>query len=143
MVAGGGTRLAGGSRAALERAMRQTPMLADTPAGSVQALAEQGTVREYRRGTYLFHQHDEAPTVYFLWRGRVEISSTSVTGHRQLHTTLEPPQFFGELGVLGEMPRTATAEALEDTTACVVPGSTFLDFLWANPATARALMRAL
>jgi CRP/FNR family cyclic AMP-dependent transcriptional regulator len=123
--------------------MRQTPMLADTPAGSVRALAEQGTVREYRRGTYLFHQHDEAPTVYFLWRGRVEISSTSVTGHRQLHTTLEPPQFFGELGVLGEMQRTATAVALEDTAVCVIPGETFVRFLADHPEGTRVLLRAL
>ena len=27
------------------------------------------------------------------------VSSLSVTGHRQLHTTLDGPQFFGELGV--------------------------------------------
>ena len=78
--------------------MGSTPLLSKVPAVAVRALAEQGTVREYRRGTYLFHQHDDAPSVYFLWRGRVEISSTSVTGHRQLHTALEPPQFFGELG---------------------------------------------
>src|SRR5918992_965549 len=143
MVVGGGTRLAGGSRAALERAMRQTPMLADTPAGSVQALAEQGTVREYRRGTYLFHQHDEAPTVYFLWRGRVKISSTSVTGHRQLHTTLEPPQFFGELGVLGNMRRTATAVAVDHTTLAVIPGPAFLRFLEDHPPASRALLAAL
>ncbi|HEX5949126.1 MAG TPA: cyclic nucleotide-binding domain-containing protein, partial [Actinomycetota bacterium] len=122
MAAGGGTKLAGGIRTALERAMAEAPMLADTPAAAIRELAEHGTVREYRRGTYLFHQHDDAPSVYFLWRGRVEISSTSVTGHRQLHTALEPPQFFGELGVLGDMHRTATAVALEDTAVCVIPG---------------------
>jgi CRP/FNR family transcriptional regulator/CRP/FNR family cyclic AMP-dependent transcriptional regulator len=123
--------------------MGQAPPLQDTPPGAVQDLAEKGSVREYRRGTYLFHQHDEAPSVYFLWRGRVEISSTSVTGHRQLHTTLEPPQFFGELGVLGEMNRTATAVALEDTTVCVIPGEPFVEFLSAHPESSRSLLRAL
>ena len=123
--------------------MAGSPLLETAPPAAVSDLARSAAIHEYRRGTYLFHQEDPAPDVYFLWRGRVEISSTSVTGHRQLHTTLEPPQFFGELGVLGELPRTATAEALQDTTAGVIPGSAFLDFLWANPATARALMRAL
>jgi CRP/FNR family cyclic AMP-dependent transcriptional regulator len=141
MVATG--RLAGGSRTALERAMRQAPMLEEAPADAVQKLAERGTVREYRRGTYLFHQHDDAPSVYFLWRGRVEISSTSVTGHRQLHTSLEPPQFFGELGVLGEMQRTATAVALEDTAVCVIPGDAFVRFLADHPRSTRTLLRAL
>ena len=123
--------------------MGQTPILGQTPADAVRRLAEQGTVREYRRGTYLFHQHDDAPSVYFLWRGRVEISSTSVTGHRQLHTALEPPQFFGELGVLGEMQRTATAVALEDTAVCVIRGEAFVRFLSERPEASRALLRAL
>ena len=143
MSAAGGTRLAGGLRADLERAMRDTPLLRSTPPAAIQRLGEAGAIREYRRGTYLFHQHDEAPNVLFLWRGRVEISSTSVTGHRQLHTTLEPPQFFGELGVLGEMRRTATAVALEDTTVCLIPGEAFLELLAAHPEASRALLTAL
>lgn len=123
--------------------MRQTPILRDVPPEAVRELSSHGAVRDYRRGTYLFHQHDEAPDVYFLWRGRVEISSTSITGHRQLHTTLSPPEFFGELGVLGEIPRTATAMALEDTTVCVIPGQRWVSFLARHPAASRALLRAL
>jgi CRP/FNR family transcriptional regulator, cyclic AMP receptor protein len=131
------------ARSDLVRSMGQAPMLADTPADAIDGLARAGHAREYRRGTYLFHQDDPAPDVYFLWRGRVEISSTSVTGHRQLHTTLEPPQFFGELGVLGELRRTATAVALEDTTVCAIPGEAFVSFLEARPEASRALLRAL
>jgi CRP/FNR family cyclic AMP-dependent transcriptional regulator len=123
--------------------MQASPLLADTPASAVEVLAEGGHLRDYRRGTYLFHQEDEAPEVFFLWHGRVEISSTSVTGHRQLHTTLEPPQFFGELGVLGDMPRTATAVAVEDTTVCVIPGQAFVRFLADRPEASRALLGAL
>jgi CRP-like cAMP-binding protein len=123
--------------------MRATPLLEATPAQAVRTLAQGAVLREYRKGTYLFHQHDDAPDVFFLWRGRVEISSTSVTGHRQLHITLEPPQFFGELGVLGDLPRTATAVAVEDTTVCVVHGPDFLAFLDDHPEASRALLRAL
>jgi CRP/FNR family transcriptional regulator, cyclic AMP receptor protein len=123
--------------------MAATPLLEGAAPAAVRKLAAAAAIHEYRRGTYLFHQGDPARDVLFLWRGRVEISSVSVTGHRQLHTTLDPPQFFGELGVLGETPRTATAEALGDTTACVIPGDAFLGFLAENPDPARALMRAL
>jgi CRP/FNR family transcriptional regulator/CRP/FNR family cyclic AMP-dependent transcriptional regulator len=123
--------------------MRDSPLLQGTSTRAVADLAALGAIRDYRRGTYLFHQHDEAPSVYFLWKGRVEISSTSVTGHRQLHTTLEPAQFFGELGVLGDMHRTATAVALEDTVVCVIPGEAFVDFLSAHPESSRWLLRAL
>ena len=132
-----------GVRTDLVRAFRATPLLEDTDETAAAGLAESANTRAYRRGTYLFHQDDDATEVFFLWKGRVEISSTSVSGHRQLHTTLEPPQFFGELGVLGTMRRTATAAALEDTTVAVIPGPAFIRFLADHPEASRALLQAL
>jgi CRP-like cAMP-binding protein len=127
----------------LERAMAATPILAGANPNTVERLAAPGTVRQYRRGTYLFHQGDEAPDLCFLWKGRIEISSISITGQRQLHTTLDHPQFFGELGVLGDMPRTATAMALEDSSIWMLKGELFLEFLADHPEVGRALLRAL
>src|SRR6266568_877028 len=123
--------------------MTKAPVLQSTSEPLVANLASSGRIRHYRRGTYVFHQGDGSPEVLFLWTGRLEISSLSVTGHRQLHTTLEPGQFFGELGVLGGMPRTATAVALEDSSCWVVGGQTFLDFMTQHPETCLALLAAL
>ena len=123
--------------------MKATPLLESSPDSVAGELADAGVVREYRKGTYLFLQHDEAPTVFFLWEGRVEITSSSRSGNRQLHTTLQPPQFFGELGVVGDMRRTTTAIALEDTTAVSIPGDAFLRFLDRHHDVSRALLRAL
>lgn len=127
----------------LESLMAEAPILDGTAPRVIRDLAARGVVRTYRRGTYLFHQGDEAPDVFFLIEGRVEISSDSSTGHRQLHTTLDAPQFFGELGVLGEMQRTAAALALEASTVWVVSGEVFLGFLADEPAATRGLLRAL
>lgn len=137
------TAIAGAQLSQLETSMRDTPLLESVPREAVSRLASKGVTREFRRGTYLFHQGDDAPEVLFLWKGRVEISSLSATGRRQLHTTLEPPQFFAELGVLGEVPRTATALALEDSMVWTVPGEFFLKFLADQPEASRALLRAL
>ena len=128
---------------ALAEAMMRTPILAGTPRRAAATLADQGAVHTYRRGTYIFHQGDPAQEMHFLFEGRVEISSDSVTGQRQLHTTLEPPAFFGELGVLGDIPRTATALALGESRVWVVPGEAWLTFLDEHPEVSRALLRAL
>jgi|SRR5437588_3565505 len=132
-----------GVPADVAESMSVTPMLASTKKSDILVLAEQGALRQYRRGTYIFHQGDHAPEVHFLWKGRIEISSDSVTGHRQLHTTLEPPQFFGELGVLGGGPRTATAVALEESAVLAIEGEAWLEFLAAHPEASRALLSAL
>jgi len=123
--------------------MRGTPLLASVGARAVTELAEQGMVRQYRRGTYLFYQGDDSTSVLFLMEGRVEVSSLSLSGHRQLLTTLEPPQFFGELGVLSDQARTSTAVALEECTVWVIGGERFLSFLSGHFEATRELLRTL
>lgn len=127
----------------IDAEMAATPLFQGADHGVVARLAARGGIRRYRRGTYLFYQGDGSPEVYFLSSGRVQISSLSVSGRRQLHTTIDSPQFFGELGVLGEMPRTAEALALEESVVWAAPADAFLDFLAGEPSAARPLFRAL
>jgi CRP-like cAMP-binding protein len=129
--------------APLQRDMARSPILQGCPPKAVEDLARRGTIRRYRRGTYLFFQGDPSDDVLFSWQGRIEISSFSATGQRQLLTTLEAPQFFGELGILGGQARTATALALEDCTVWTVDGSSFLEFLGRHFEATRALLRSL
>jgi CRP/FNR family transcriptional regulator, cyclic AMP receptor protein len=123
--------------------MAATPLLASVPASDIDGLLARGMLRQYRRGTYLFHQGDESTEVLFLWSGRVEIGSLSITGHRMLHTSLDHPQFFGELGVLGGLRRTATAVALDASSVWVASGADFIEFLSTHFEATRALLSAL
>jgi CRP/FNR family transcriptional regulator/CRP/FNR family cyclic AMP-dependent transcriptional regulator len=123
--------------------MVATPLLDGVPEDAIQKLADAGRVRSFRKGTYLCHQGDEASEIYFLVKGRVEISSTSVTGSRVLHATVDIPQFVGELGVLAEIERTASVITLEDSNIWIVSDADFLDFLANEPSAARSLLRVL
>ena len=123
--------------------MAATPLCADVSARAVANFASQGTLRRYQRHTYLFHQDERGDEVFLLCSGRIEISSLSTTGYRQLHTTVEAPQLFGELSALGEGRRTTSALAVEDSDVWAVKGDLFLGFLDEQPAASRALLRAL
>lgn len=131
------------SAGGLVAAMAKAPILRDVPISGVERLFERGAIHRYRRGTYVFHQGDEAREVMFLVEGRIEICSVSVTGTRQLRATIETPQFFGELGVLGGFRRSATATALEEASVWTSPGEEFLDFLGGHFEATRALLAAL
>jgi CRP-like cAMP-binding protein len=127
----------------LPAVMSETPFLEHVGPDSVRRLVDEGTVRHYRRNTYLFYQGDESPEILFLVDGRVEIASLAASGQRMLHTTLDTPQFFGELGVLGDLPRTAAALALDETEVWAAPGDVFVEFLASEPSAARSILRAL
>ncbi len=129
------------SEVGLERVLGAAAPFEDIPADALRALADRGTVRRYRAGTYLFHQGDESTGVLFLVEGRVEISSISPSGHRQLHTTIERPQLIGELGVVGELPRSASALALDDSTVWATGAEVFMGFLAEEWRATRALAR--
>ncbi|MEX0984329.1 MAG: Crp/Fnr family transcriptional regulator [Actinomycetota bacterium] len=127
----------------LEQAMGAARILAGVTEARVTELAGAGRVRSFRRGTYLCHQGDVADDVYYLASGRVEISSISPTGTRVLHASVDLPQFLGELGVLGGLPRSADILTLDDSEIWSVDGEVFLEFVTGEPAAAREVLAAL
>jgi CRP/FNR family transcriptional regulator, cyclic AMP receptor protein len=130
-------------RAALKAALAAEPFLEGVPAATAGSLATHGHFREFPRGTYLFHQGDDAPDVCFLLEGRLEVSATSPAGRRTLITLLEPTCFLGYFAVVGDIARTASVLAIEDSVAWSIPSATFLSFLAREPLVARGLLRAL
>lgn len=60
-----------------------------------------------------------------------------------LLVTLGPPEIFGELALLDGGLRSASAEALEDTSLLVVTRPTFLEVLRSSPSLTEALLRTL
>jgi CRP/FNR family cyclic AMP-dependent transcriptional regulator len=127
----------------LSVAMASTPVLQGVPKKDIGRLAATGTTRRFRRGTYICHQGDPSPDIYFLVEGRIEISSFSPTGTRILHATVDTPQFLGELGVLGDLPRSADLLALDDSDVWSSPGDDFISFITAQPSAAHQLLGAL
>jgi len=127
----------------LATAMAKAPIFSGVPAAKVGELASRGKLRSFRRGTYLCHQGDEADDVFFLLRGRVEVSSISPAGTRVLHATVDTPQFLGEIGVLGSIPRTADLLTLEDADVWAVEGPSFLAFVIEQPEATRQVLAAL
>jgi CRP-like cAMP-binding protein len=73
----------------------------------------------------------------------VEVSSIAPSGSRVLHATVDRPQFLGELGVFGDMPRTADISTLAESDIWRIDGERFLAFVTGHPLAAREVFRAL
>ena len=69
--------------------------------------------RPYAPGEILFHEGDVGRALFILEAGRVEITRKSENGEGARVAILNPGDYFGEMSLLDDRPRTATAAAME------------------------------
>ncbi len=94
----------------------------------------------FDKGHVLFHEGDEGEDMYIIQSGRVAIKKKVRDGEAVL-AVLEKGDFFGEMSILERMPRSATAELMEDGDLIVISGDTFGDMIKANPEVAVRMLR--
>jgi CRP-like cAMP-binding protein len=95
------------------------------------------------RGDVIFHKGDFGDCLYVVAKGLVKVFMTSPEGIEMVLATLKPPTTFGELALIDEGPRSASARAIEPTILIALRRVAFLEILKAEPAVVDALHRAL
>lgn len=123
--------------------LARNPMFAGLSSDVLRPFLEAWRLRRYRTGALIFVQGDTADEVFCVAEGRVTILSTTAHGRNQLYAFVGPGEIFGELGVLGNMPRSATAESLEDCSIWSMSGGAFSKFVSEQPSVARAFLETL
>jgi diguanylate cyclase (GGDEF)-like protein len=99
--------------------------------------------RFYAEGEVIFREGDANDAVYIVESGSVAIIKAENKQKSVILAKLEPPQMLGELGVLCDMPRNATAQALEDSWLEVIPRNDFTSWISRDPQAALRVMQTL
>jgi CRP-like cAMP-binding protein len=94
----------------------------------------------FKAGSVLFHEGEEGDEMYIVQSGRVAIKKKVKDGDTVL-ATLEKGDFFGEMAILERLPRSATAEVVEEGDLIVISGEVFGDMIKANPEIAIRMLR--
>lgn len=84
-------------------------------------------------GQVIFQAGDKAECLYEIYSGSVGIYSDYQTQSQKLLATLHTEAVFGEMGVLDDMPRSATAVCLEESSLLLVKKEHFLLFFQKKP----------
>jgi CRP-like cAMP-binding protein len=98
--------------------------------------------RAYPAGTVLFREGDPGQHMFVIQSGRVRISKDVGPGARTL-AVLGPGEFFGEMAILNDKPRTANAEVVEDARMLVLDARTFEAMVVGNTEIAVRLIKKL
>lgn len=96
--------------------------------------------RDCPPGTVLFHEGEPGAEMFVIHSGRVQISRAAREVEKIL-AVLGPGEFFGEMAIISNRPRTATAVVLEEARLLAIDGKTFEAMVRGNAEIAVRLIR--
>lgn len=95
--------------------------------------------KEYHSGNVLFHEGMAGGILYLLVSGKVEIFRR-VEGQEIILASLGPGDFVGEMSLIDDEPRSASARVTEDASLLVVTKKSFFDIIEINPEGANKIL---
>ncbi len=98
--------------------------------------------QQFRAGTVLFEEGDPGENMYVVQSGRVRLTRR-LRGEPQLLAVLPAGEFFGEMAIVNNRPRSATAEVIEDAQLLVLDAHMFEALVRGNAEIALRLIKRL
>ncbi len=102
------------------------------------------TIR-FNKGSRIITENDASESVFYICKGKVDIRkelNNLETSHAQL-SVLQSGEFFGEMGIMAEEPRSASVVALEDVELLMIPKAVFIEIASSHPTVMFNLIRTL
>ena len=97
--------------------------------------------RDFKAGAVVFREGDAGDGIYTVIEGKVQISALVGQDQRRVLSEIGPGDFFGEMAVLDNEPRSATVTAESDSKLLFVPRTDVLQMIERSPRLAVNLVR--
>lgn len=123
--------------------LAKIPFLANLPDDALNALASKAKVLKFPKQAVILSEGDETSSLYVILSGKVRVFGSDEKSREVTLLVQEAGQYFGELALLSDDPRSAAVEALEPTVCAVVSKADFINWLKLHPDAAIALLGVL
>jgi CRP-like cAMP-binding protein len=109
----------------------------------LERLAVAATEVRFAAGDTIVREGDPAGALYVLITGQVQVSARGEAGSVERPIRImTAPAYFGEIGVLEQIPRTATVTALTECACEQIDGQELLDALMSSPPSSSLMATA-
>lgn len=98
---------------------------------------------ELKKGDFLFKEGDTGDYVCFVAAGGIDVLKESITGNRVVISTVSRGYSLGEMSVIDETSRSASAMAREDTTLIVLARNGFRIILEKHPQVGIKMLKGI
>jgi MFS family permease len=123
--------------------LEQLEIFATASRAALERLAAAAVEVTFGAGTGIIREGEPADALYVLTRGEVEITARGESGGPERHLrTMSAPTYFGEIGVMQGIPRTATVTARTDCRCDRIAGEALLEALTSTPPSTSLMENA-
>ena len=119
------------------------PLFSELDDKALSALAMRAVNRSFPRNSIIIHEGDLSDSLYVVLAGRLKVSLSDDEGKEMILAYLEPGDFFGELALLDDAPRTASVTTMETCKLAIISKTAFDEYLSAHTDIAIAMLRGI
>jgi CRP/FNR family cyclic AMP-dependent transcriptional regulator len=123
--------------------LRSVPLFASLAEEPLRMLTTVVTRRSVTRGTIIMAAGDPTDSLYIVLSGRLKVMMSDADGKEVILSILGPGEFFGEMGLIDDAPRSASVVAIEPCELLAINRRDFKKCLAENFEMAMAVMRGL
>jgi CRP/FNR family transcriptional regulator, cyclic AMP receptor protein len=128
---------------AATQALQLVPFFNNLDDAEAQRLSQRLIKRRFGADQIIFHHGDPGGLLYIIIKGKVKITHTTLDGQEAMLAIIGVGDFFGELALLDDSPRSATAEALQETETLTLHREEFIRYISGNPDYALHVLHTL
>jgi CRP/FNR family transcriptional regulator, cyclic AMP receptor protein len=123
--------------------LQQVPLFSQLLPADLQRVVEVARERTYPKNSVILFEDDPGDALYVVGQGQTKVVLIGEDGREVILSVLGQGEFFGEMALIDDEPRSAHVIAMEDSTLIVIRREDFQGILRQSPGIALALLREL
>jgi CRP/FNR family cyclic AMP-dependent transcriptional regulator len=123
--------------------LKAVPLFASFPEDQLRMLTTMVTRRSATRSTTIMAGGDATDSLYIVLSGRLKVMMSDSDGKEVILSILGPGEFFGEMGLIDDEPRSASVVTIEPCELLSISKRDFKKCLVENSEMSMAVMRGL
>src|SRR5439155_645644 len=123
--------------------LQKVPLFSQLAPVELERVAEITRERSYPRNSVILFEDDPGDALYVVATGQVKVVLIGEDGREVILSVLGEGDFFGEMSLIDEEPRSAHVIAMEDSNLLVIRREDFQAILQQSPGIAMGLLREL
>jgi CRP-like cAMP-binding protein len=123
--------------------LRTVPIFAEVGEPDIEKLVHLATRKRYPKDGVVFFENEAGDSLFMIAEGRIKVTILGDDGREIILSMLAAGDFFGEMALLDNDPRSATAIAAEDAELLCLNRGDFDGVLAQNPSIMAGLIKVL